>query len=289
VLRKVIGSPLRRRRSGTAGFGENGMTGPKGKDSINSMIEGEIIPRLLLAHSGNPDPVAINRRKEIPDTQAGRFATLPLELEVFELLEEVDRYIADGVSVEAIYIDLLAPTARRLGEMWETDECDFIDVTMGLWRLQEVMREIAARTPGVAAAIGAPRSVLVATMPGDQHTFGAQMLDEVFARAGWRSELLSQPQRRELLDRISHQPFDVLTLTISRDCPSSAIASLIKALRGVSANPDLAILIGGRSVNNNPALVADVGADGTGETARSALEMAEKLVLAAPDRAQALR
>ena len=51
-------------------------------------------------------------------------------------------------------VDLLAPAARLLGEYWEDDRCDFVDVTMGLWRLQEVVHEIAARAPADRAAGG---------------------------------------------------------------------------------------------------------------------------------------
>jgi methanogenic corrinoid protein MtbC1 len=160
---------------------------------------------------------------------------------------------------------------------------------MGLWRLQEVMRDIAARTPKLVNSLRAPRSILIAAMPGDQHTFGASMLDEVFARAGWQSELMPVPERRELLNCLSRKSFDLAALTISRDCPSAALSGLIKAMRGVSVNPHLTVLIGGNAVNNNPALVGEVGADGTGSDARAALDVADRLVKATPIRAYELR
>lgn len=260
-----------------------------GEDSINAIIEGEIIPRLLMAHSVGPSGKRSDRKSEIAPAEAQRFARLPIEAEADAVLKEVDRFLDEGVSHEAIYIDLLAPAARRLGEMWETDECDFIDVTMGLWRLQEVMRDIAMRTPGVVAPLDTPRSILVAPMFGDQHTFGAIMVEEIFSRAGWQSELILRSERREVLNRLSRQAFDVVALTITRDCPSAAVSSLIKAMRGVSVNPHLTVLIGGNAVNNNPALVGEVGADGTGSDARAALDVADRLVMAAPVHAYELR
>ncbi|MFL0355858.1 B12-binding domain-containing protein [Erythrobacter sp. GH1-10] len=288
ALRNIMINPLGRwKASAEAGPNSPGATE---SDSINSIIEGEIIPRLLMAHSTGRASVASIRGSEIDPSDASRFASLPLKLEAANLLEEVDNFLDAGVSVEAIYLDLLAPAARRLGEMWESDECDFIDVTMGLWRLQEVMREIAARVPTSLSEESRSRgSVLFAAMPGDQHTFGALMLDEVFARAGWDSEAIARPERRELLDRLAYKFFDVAGLTISRDCPSAAISNLIKAMRSVSANPNISIIIGGRVVNEDPSLVATVGADGTGADARAALEEAESLVASAPVRAQIMR
>lgn len=285
---KVIANPLKRRKREESD-NSNGRA-PLSDDSINAIIEGEIIPRLLMAHSAGKTSPAPIRDSEIDPSDATRFASLPLRLEAANLLEEVDNFLAEGVSAEAIYLDLLAPAARKLGEMWENDECDFVDVTMGLWRLQEVMREIAARAPTPPIEDKAnPRASLFAPMPGEQHYFASLMLDEVFANAGWRSEAIVRPERSELLDILSRKPFDVVGLTLSRDCPSSAISSIIKAMRSVSANPHISVLVGGHFINQNPALVAEVGADGTGADARAALELAERLVTSAPVRAQSMR
>lgn len=276
-LRGVIAAPLeavRRRASGQV----------EQIDTVNTIIESEIIPRLLMAHSATAAPARPRRLRAITPDEASRFAELPLRLEAASLLEEVDAFIAKGASVETICLDLLAPAARKLGEMWERDECDFLDVTMGLWRLQEVMREVAARSPVDFAGLALPFSALFSPMPGDHHNFGTLMLEEVFARGGWRSEALVKPERRELLDRLARQPFDLLGLTLARDCPSAALSNLIKAVRNVSANPHIIVLVGGRMINENPGMAMEVGADGTGADALSALELANGLVKTAAAR-----
>ena len=272
MIRGVISAPLERvRRKSSVGKLDPG-------DSVNTIIEAEIIPRLLMAHASGERRAKIKPSRSIRPEDASRFARLPLRLEAASLLEEVDAFIADGATVETICLDLLAPAARKLGEMWESDECDFLDVTMGLWRLQEVMREIAARSPTEHGLLSPPRSALFSPMPGDHHNFGTLMIEEVFARGGWQSEALVKPERRELLDRLSRRPFDLVGLTLARDCPSAALANLIKAMRNVSANPSMVVLVGGRMINENPDLAIEVGADGTGADALSALELAETLV-----------
>lgn len=274
VLRGVISAPLDRVRRRTSA------AKPEHDDSVNAIIEGEIIPRLLMAHSSSDPRSKAGERRPISPDDASRFATLPLELEAAGLLEAVDALIADGATIETVFVDLLAPTARGPGEMWERDECDFVEVTMGLWRLQEVMREIAVHAPPRRAYRSAARSALFAPIPGDNHNFGALMIDEVFARAGWQSEALVKPERRELLDRLARQSYDLVGLTLSRDCPSAAVANLIKAMRNVSANPDILVFVGGRMINENADLVLEVGADGTGVDALSALRVAEAMIKA---------
>ena len=272
ALMGVISAPLERvRRKAAIGREES-------RDQVNAIIEGEIIPRLLMAHDTGKEQARSRRSRPIAPEDASRFAMLPLRLEAASLLEEVDTFIAEGTTVETICLDLLAPAARMLGEMWDRDECDFIDVTMGLWRLQEVMREIAARSPADLPSLKVPRSALFSPMPGDHHNFGTLMIEEVFSRAGWQSEALVKPERRDLLDRLAHRPFDVVGLTLARDCPSAALANLVKAMRNASANPRIAVLVGGRMINENPGIVEEVGADGTGANALAALETAENLM-----------
>jgi len=275
-LREVMSAPLEAVRRRTAGADQH--------DSVNSVIENEIIPRLLMAHVSVEQRAKTRLFRTISSEEVSRFALLPLQLEAANLLQEVEGFIAKGATVETICLDLLAPAARKLGEMWESDECDFLDVTMGLWRLQEVMREVAARSPADFGGLATPNSALFSPMPGDHHNFGTLMIEEVFARNGWRSEALVKPERRELLDRLARQPFDLLGLTLARDCPSSALANLIKAVRNVSANPHIIVLVGGRMLNENPGIAVEVGADGTGADALAALDLANSLVKAASAR-----
>lgn len=280
VLRGVIAAPFERVRRRATGA-ELDQT-----ETVNSIIEHQIIPRLMMAHAsseiGDPRP---RHARQITPEEAARFAILPLRLEAASLLEEVDGFIAKGASVETICLDLLAPAARRLGEMWDHDECDFLDVTMGLWRLQEVMREVAARSPADVSAASAPRTALFSPMPGDHHNFGALMIEEVFNRGGWRAEALIKPERRELLDRLARQSFDLVGLTLARDCPSASLGNLIRAVRNVSANPNIIVLVGGRMINENPDIATQVGADGTAADALAALQVANDLVQNAASRA----
>lgn len=272
ALREAFAGQLERvrRRSATAEADSSG--------TVNTIIESQIIPRLLMAHNTSDARARSRRQRAISAEEASRFAHLPLRLEAAGLLEEIDAFLDEGASVETICLDLLAPAARKLGEMWERDECDFLDVTMGLWRLQEVMREVAARSPAAFGDRQVPYAALFSPMPGDHHNFGVLMLEEVFARSGWRSEALVKPERRELLDRLARQPFELLGLTLARDCPSAALANLIRAVRNVSANPHIIVLVGGRMINENPGIATEVGADGTGTDALAALEIANNLV-----------
>lgn len=252
---------------------------PASATNLNELIEGEIIPRLLMVHSAGARAAQNARKSTISAAEAERFALMPLTADTNEMMAEVDALLVRGVSVESIFLDLLAPSARKLGKCWDDDLCDFVDVTLGLTRLHEVLREVALRSPGVVTQFTGPRSALFSPMPGDQHNFGTLMIEEIFNRAGWMTDALVAPTQKSMLERIAREQVDLLGLTLSNDSTSRAVSELISAVRGVSANPHIKVLVGGRMVNANPLFATEAGADGTAEDGKSALILADQLVL----------
>lgn len=243
--------------------------------SLSTLIEREIIPRLMIAHAAEGTEIA-PAQVEASDIEA--LAPLALDVDADALLAHVEAMVARGVAVDTIMVDLLAPTARLLGEYWEDDRCDFVDVTMALWRLQEVVREIAARAPAERMFAAGGHRALFVSMPGDQHNFGTVVVDELFRRDGWVTDRLSEVETPDLLRRVGGDWFDLVGLTVSCDCHTASLGSIIAAMRNVSRNPRVCIMVGGRIFSADPDLAARVGADGTARDAKLALKVAADLV-----------
>ena len=107
------------------------------------------------------------------------------------------------------------------------------------------------------------------------------MVSEMFHQHGWDSELLVAAEMPALLAAVGGRAYDVVGLTVSCDCHSARLPSAILAIRSVSRNPHLRVMVGGRVLNEDPALAERAGADGTARDARDALLLAEELVGAA--------
>lgn len=247
---------------------------------IARLIEGEIIPRIVLAHRNDAAtplrpstaPATISRA----DTET--IADMTLNVEVFELIAHAERYLERGVSIESIYLDLLAPAARTLGSWWDDDMCDFIDVTMGLWRLQQVVHELGVRAPCPSVRTRADRRVLFTVPPGDQHSFGLVMIEEFFRRAGWRTWSAPDAGLADLNAIVGRQWFELIGLTVSNVEHLANLPDIICALRGASQNPAVGVMVGGQIFSENPALADGSGADATAADGTSALVVAERLV-----------
>ena len=243
--------------------------------SLSTLIEREIIPRLMIAHAAEGAEIA---PAQIDPAEVEALAPLALEVDADALLAHVEAILARGVAVDTIMVELLAPTARMLGEYWEEDRCDFVNVTMALWRLQEVVHEIAARAPAERMLAAGGHRALFASMPGDQHSFGTVVIDELFRRDGWVTDRLSEVETPDLLRRVGADWFDLVGLTVSCDCHIGALPSIIVALRNVSRNPRVCVMVGGRIFSADPDLASRVGADGTARDAKLALRVAADLV-----------
>lgn len=254
---------------------------------LSLLIQNLVIPRLI-ADRQEPG-YRLDEQKQSPRYVSGTSrAITPQDVEDFSLLSTrsdaralldfVDKCLANGSSVDSIYVDLLAPTARRLGEYWESDERDFVDVTMGLWRIQEILRELTLRIPPPAVAGFGQRSALFSTMPGEQHSFGTLMIAECFYRAGWDADIMIEPSQSELIGKFAGRHYDLIGLTVSLDCPKATLTGLVSAIRSVSSNPATRIMMGGRVINDDPGLIEQCGADATAADAPSAVILADHLV-----------
>ena len=246
--------------------------------ALAGLIESQIIPRLLVAcrnQSIRPDDIA---RDRISASQAEGFAAVVLRLEAHALMGQVEGFMARGASVEAVLIDLLAPAARQLGLWWEEDSCDFVDVTMGLWRLQQIVYELSARTPGKAPVFGQSRKAVFSVFPGSDHSFGTVIVEECFRREGWQTSLLTSATDQQLIDMVAEQHYDVIGLTITRDDEMANAPSLIGRIRHRSRNPMLGVIVGGRIFTQSPELAMQIGADATATDAEQAVIRAEILL-----------
>ena len=193
-----------------------------------------------------------------------------------------------GVTAESVYLDLLAPAARRLGEWWEDDICDFAEVTIGLLRLQGAMREISpsflgAADLGIGGRPSGPRALLV-PLPGEQHTFGLSMVHDFFRRAGWDAWSGPVASRAELAAMVQHQWIDVVGFSMGCDERMEVARAEIRAVRQASRNPGMAVMVGGPPFIANPRLAAEIGADGTARDGLQAVGEAAALLRRADQR-----
>jgi methanogenic corrinoid protein MtbC1 len=244
---------------------------------IANTIESEIVPRLVLAHRAAPAE-SVRRGAAGSAERVARFADLVLEREIDAAKAFVEEVRAGGAALEEIYLELLAPAARHLGERWEADLCDFTQVTVALWRLQQIVRDLSPAFEPQADCGDRTRRALLVPVRGEQHTFGVLMVADFMRRSGWDVWAGTPASSGELTAILRGEWFAVVGFSVSCSQHLEGLAADIHAVRRASRNRSVGVMVGGPVFLEHPELAALVGADATAMDARQACEQAESLL-----------
>ena len=240
-------------------------------------IQHEIIPRLMLAHR---TPIECDVPPEVAKVavsveEVAAFGQLILNRKEDQALACIARMRAAGAPIEAIYLDLLAPVARYLGELWEDDLCDFTEVTLGLGHLQKMLRDLNKEAEQSRNLKSNGLRILLVPTPGEQHTFGLAMVAELFRKQGW--DVVGGPYDLGDSPQVltGHRTFDVVGFSLATLVNLDNLRKTIAEVRKASKNKRVCIMVGGPLFTLHPEYVKTVGADLVAGDAQEAPSMVQ--------------
>ena len=263
-----------------------------GRDLFD-VVEHELIPRLLMLDSvaaglsapqtsrglfqGSPQGPA-----ESPNPVAHQLALLTLEAELPDCQAYLEGLRDKGLSLEEIFLDVLQPAARILGSRWKEDSCSFVDVTTGLWQLQQIFHQLLydfqAERPSRGQVETSPAghrpTAFFCTLPGAQHRLGVQMVSAFFCRAGWQTSLSPSQSLGQILEDAQRFTPDLLGVSISCEREMHEAPAFILALRKATKKSNPILMIGGPGPSLFPELAQACQADFVSGDAPSALTAA---------------
>jgi methanogenic corrinoid protein MtbC1 len=246
--------------------------------SLVKTIEGNILPHIVEHHLKadrlENGQLNVPAHPSVSDAHINALMILLLQDDAGPSANYVKELFAEGIELEELYLNLLTPVARKLGEMWESDDVNFTQVTVALWRIKQLMYDLSPMFQEYAEYKQQGKSVMLVPLPGSQHTLGLFMVSEFFARAGWRVWGELAATEADILRMAKTQWFDVVGLAASVREQFPDLKRMIEEVRSVSLNPHVGIMIGSPVFNQNPDLIEDLGADMVGIDAVDALEKA---------------
>jgi MerR family transcriptional regulator, light-induced transcriptional regulator len=237
-----------------------------------AVIENIIVPRLLMSHVHSnaalkPDTAATK------DLGVTEFIRLTMDMEPDAAVQFVKDLIDQGETFQRILLDLMAPAARELGELWESDRMNFAEVTLGVARMHRILREFDGVPEHMWSKAGAGRHALLLPVPGEQHTFGLRLVQEFLLRESWSvtNRPVESPELLKFVIRNGH--YDIVGLSLSGETNIDAFLTSIKNIRTHSVNPDIKIIVGGHLFVERPDLIKSCGADAYGADAPSTVRI----------------
>lgn len=240
-------------------------------NSVRTVVESDILPRLLQSPLIDAAPASFVARAESPGLHP-RFADF-LRLVRSEgsdpgVWSFVTELLEAGDTVETVHATLLSPVAREMGVLWEQDECDFTEVAIVCSRLQRVIRRIASQHAG--GLIPAAPRVLVSALPGSHHTLGPLMVAESLSGHGIDVSI-GEP----FVSDSDPSDFEVVAISVARAEELDEAQAYMRDLRARS--PEIRIIVGGAAFREDPAMVNRIGADGWAEDAAAAAMLVHEI------------
>ena len=234
-------------------------------DALHNLIEDKVIPSLLARHRAE--------RPKLPlaHPRAAELARLLIAADPADAFALLDLLHAEAGSFGRSSASVAEPAARSLGELWASNDCTEIDVTLALGRLQSGVRHVAIESQTLTRYGEPLRAVLVAPQPGEIHMLGAVLDAEVLWRDGWDAHCEFPDSDAALNKLVADQWYEAIDLSLSaafrREHWLPRMAKTIAAARRASLNPNVVVVVGGRVFYEQGATAAGVGADSDSATA----------------------
>ena len=241
---------------------------------LTEVIRRVALPQLAAAHGlllplsdgSEAQPLEITHLSQL--SQLPRLLLAAEPSRAFKLI--ADAY-AQRHSLGELCAQLLEPTARSLGDLWQSDECSELDVTLGLCRMQTAIRRLDLSDAAPATQVANAHSALIATQPGEPHMLDAATNAEMLWQAGWNTRVEFPATDEALQALVADNWFDSLDLSMSpsfcREDWVERLKTTIAAARRASKNPSIAIVISGRLMFEQSDTAERVGADSGSRTA----------------------
>ena len=246
------------------------------QSSILSIIEAQIIPRLLKAErvNGNNLTLVPASRAMPSKEEIDSFVKLCVSQDPFVAMIFVNKLLEEGLNTEHIFLELITPAARALGTQWDLDRMDFVDVTHGLVRLHAIAHEIGFAYQDGPVLQGEIKRIMIASAPGSEHLLGPTIVADFFRKAAWQVVVEIASSKKQLVQAVENEWFDTVGLSVSIAPQLTDLADLVDQIKQRSRNPRVVVLLGGPIFTVQNLQASDFGATGICVDAKEAVSLA---------------
>jgi hypothetical protein len=186
-----------------------------------------------------------------------------------ELLIEVKRSRISVAALADIYIPI---AARRMGQAWHDDQMSWIDVTIGVGRMQSLLREIGTAWVADQAGDAGHGTVMFIVPDREQHTLGPMVATGQMRRYGVSVCLRIAPSFNELRSLMAARHFDGVMISVATREKLESVAKTVQFLKSVMSKPT-PIVVGGAVMAKVEDPASCTGADYSSNDVGAALEV----------------
>lgn len=168
-----------------------------------------------------------------------------------------ERLAGSKLTKRAMYLDVIAETARRMGELWDDDRASFFYIQCVMRRIERMLLD--GMPPEPTSVSDFRRNAIFATLPSEAHTIGVNMAASIHRSSGWNIEVLRHLELKYLVEAIEASEASILGISIGSSKSMHALYSLVELLK--SHRPDIRVLVSGSLVAETSKPFQQLGVD----------------------------
>jgi MerR family transcriptional regulator, light-induced transcriptional regulator len=203
-------------------------------------VSREIVDRLSRPRSKGlePDTPAVD------EAEIEAFCNALMQASPDAALGFIDERRAHGLTRQGVYFAYIGAAARHLGEGWEDDRLNFIEVTIATGHLYALMRALRAEAEFEQSPRDIGRNALFATVPGEDHGIGITVAADLFREAGWDIDLHIGANMTALVARIEETVPSIIGLSLTTSRHLDALVRLVVAARIIAPHSIIGVAPG---------------------------------------------
>jgi methylmalonyl-CoA mutase cobalamin-binding domain/chain len=182
-----------------------------------------------------------------------------------------DAMQAARVRIHDVIDHHLPEAARRLGQDWHDNRRSFADVTIGVARLQGLLRDLVAQSREDGVRDASAPGVAIVVMENEFHTLGAMVIGQQLRRMGVSVQMVIGQTEAEILQSVAQDHFDAIFVSVSRAECLASVRKLVEKLKNATV-ADTPVVIGGLAVSDEAEIRVLSGADHVATDARDAVQ-----------------
>ncbi|KAA9040853.1 hypothetical protein FW778_02085 [Ginsengibacter hankyongi] len=188
----------------------------------------------------------------------------------------IDDLISNGEAVTSIYEHIFQATQHEIGFLWQTNKISVAHEHYCTAATQQIIATLYTR---IFTTAKKGVKMLACAVSGDLHEMGIRMISDFFELDGWDTFYLgANMPDSDIIAAIKEQKVDLLALSVTMPFHISKAERLIRKIRSDDDLSQLKIIVGGYSFSQAKGLWKDIGADGSAQSAKEAVQMGNQMI-----------
>lgn len=160
------------------------------------------------------------------------------------------RKLSQSIKNEIIWTNHIQAVVERIERFWLADDITLLQTIDAFWTVHRTLDGRKGQTStGQVNFTNSAACVAIYVPSEEHHSFGAQLLLDQLNSHGFDVVPLFQRTANDMFDVVSERHIDVLAVSIGYDLSLAGLADTISEARLVSANPRMAVIVGGCAIN----------------------------------------